>query len=305
LKRKVFEYHLLLHLVVLIYGFTGILGKLITLQSTVLVVYRMAIAVFTISVYFAIRKQSIRMGMMQIAKNSLIGIMVGTHWILFFESIKQSTVAITMVCLATAPFFVSFIEPIVFRRALRVYESALGILAVLALGLIFRVEPGYETGILLGISASLAAAVFTVVNGRFMQQGSDASLVAFYQLLSGLISVSVYSLCTTPLNAGAWSLYGLDWFYVSVLGSVCTAFAYIAAIKVMKVLSPFTTMLTINLEPIYAIVMALAIFGESEIMSIGFYVGALVILATIVGNVMIKRRLSPETGLLPSQTEGI
>lgn len=281
--------HLLLHLVVVIFGFTGVLGKLISIDSAPLVSYRLAIAVAAIGVYLAWRKSALKMPRRALLLTLSTGVIVAIHWTFFFESIKQSTVSIALVCLSTGTFFTSLIEPVLFRRAVRLYEILLGMSALLGILFVFRFESGYQVGIVYGLIASFLGALFTVINGKLVGR-YDAATLSFYELSAGLASLMVYLLVIERAGFETFVLSPSDAVYLLLLGVVCTAFAFLASIQVMRTLSPFTVVLAINLEPIYGIVLALLIFGDSEFMSPGFYVGAGVILLSIWANAMIRRR---------------
>lgn len=281
--------HALLHVVVLIFGFTGILGKLISVGSAPLVWYRMLIAVAAIGVYLAWRKVPLRLPREGVRWTVITGLIVAAHWTCFFESIKQSTVSIALVCLSTGTFFTSLIEPVIFRRGLRLYEMLLGVLTVFGIFFVFRFESGYKIGILYGLLASLLGALFTVINGKLVGL-YDSRTISLYELTSGFGGLSAYLLLVARPGLDALALSRSDLGYLLVLGVVCTAFAFIGSIHVMRALSPFTVVLTINLEPIYGILLALLMFGESEYMTPGFYAGAGVILFSIWANAIIKRR---------------
>lgn len=281
--------HALLHVVVLIFGFTGILGKLISVESAPLVWYRMLIAVAAIGVYLAWRRTPMRLPREGVRWTVITGLIVAVHWICFFESIKQSTVSIALVCLSTGTFFTSLIEPVIFRRGLRPYEMLLGMLTVFGIFFVFRFESGYKIGILYGLAASLLGALFTVINGKLVVL-YDSRTISLYELASGFVGVSAYLLLMARPGLDALALSRSDLGFLLLLGVVCTAFAFVGSIHVMRSLSPFTVVLTINLEPIYGILLALLIFGESEYMTPGFYVGAGVILLSIWANAVMKRR---------------
>lgn len=280
----------MLHLVVLIFGFTGVLGRLISVGSVLLVWYRMLIAVVTIALYLILLRVPLRLPREAAYKTIFVGLIVAVHWTFFFESIKQSTVSITLICLSTGTLFTSLIEPIVFRRALRLYEISLGAFTVLGILFVFRFEPGYTTGIVYGLIASFLGALFTVLNGKLVAR-HDARSISLYELASGFACLSLLLVVDGSSNWAALQLSLSDIGYLLILGIVCTAFAFVGSVHVMRSLSPFTVVLTINLEPIYGILLALLIFRESEFMAPGFYAGAAVILGSIWANALIKRRI--------------
>ena len=290
------RYQRLLHLVVFIFGFTAILGKLITLRAEVLVWYRLLIAVAGIGVYLLLRRQPLRLTVRQLSATAATGLLIGAHWVLFFSAIKLANISITLICLSISPFIVAFIEPLAFGRRVRPYEVIFGVLAVLGLMFIFRIESGYRTGMIIALCATVLSSLFVVINAILVRHHA-ASLISFYELIGALVGLSLYLLwMETP--AEWFRLSGADLGWLLALGLLCTAFAYIAAVEVMRILSPYTVMLTVNLEPVYGIILALLIFGDTEYMSPGFYGGAGIVLLTILGNALIKQRESkgPQPG---------
>ncbi len=280
---------MLLHLVVLVFGFTGILGKLISVGSAPLVWYRMLIAVVAIGMYLMWARVPMRLPREGVRWTVVVGLIVAAHWTFFFESIKQSTVSIALVCLSTGTLFTSLIEPVIFRRGVRLYEMLLGVFTVFGILFVFRFESVYTIGIVYGLVASFLGAVFTVLNGKLVGR-YDSRSISLYELASGFCALSVYLLFVARPGWDALAVSRSDLAYLLILGVVCTGFAFVGSVHVMRALSPFTVVLTINLEPIYGIVLALLLFGESEYMSPGFYAGGAVILLSIWANALIKRR---------------
>jgi len=280
--------------VVLIFGFTGVLGRLISVGSVALVWYRMLIAAVAIALYLLLIRVPLRLPRDAAYKTVFVGLIVAVHWTFFFESIKQSTVSITLVCLSTGTLFTSVIEPIVFRRGLRLYEILLGAFTVVGILFVFRFESGYTTGIVYGLIASFLGALFTVINGKLVAR-HDARSISLYELASGFLCLSLFLVMDGHSSWASMQLTFSDAGYLLILGIVCTAFAFVGGVHVMRALSPFTVVLAINLEPIYGILLALLVFGESEFMAPGFYAGAAVILASIWANAVIKRRSAVRT----------
>lgn len=279
--------HLLLHFIILIWGFTGILGKLITLPSGPLVWYRMLIACAGIGVYLFVS------GPKQIPKIKnmllyiLVGFVVAAHWITFFESIKVSTVSIALACLSSTTLFVAFLEPIFYKRKIVWHEVLLGLVVIIGLGLIFNFEPKYHLGIGLAILSAFLAAVFGTVNG-ILVRNDKSKIISFYEMLGGVIGITIYFLSSQKFEVFTTLPTFADLIYLLILGLICTAFAFVVSVEVLKYLSPFTVTISINMEPIYAIILALLFFGEEEKMTVGFYLGAGLILATIFTNAYLK-----------------
>lgn len=281
--------YLHLHLIVFIWGFTAILGRLITLDALPLVWFRMLFAVVFIFVYIRIKKIPIAISQKVILKFLVAGLIIALHWFTFFRAIKVSNVSITLACLSTGAFFTSLIEPIFFGKKIVWYEIFFGLIVVFGLSIIFNVEGHYTEGILLALTSAFLSASFAVINSKFVKE-YDPTVISFYELSGGVLFFSVFLLFTNSFNAEFFQLTTSDFVYLLILSSVCTAYAFIASTAVMKFLTPYTVMLTINLEPIYGIILAVLIFKDKEQMSPAFYVGALIILITVILNGIIKSR---------------
>lgn len=283
-----FKNYLHLHILVLIAGFTAILGELITITAIPLVWFRMVIASVLMFLYIKIAKIKLKVKRKSIVKLSIAGIIIAAHWITFFAAIDAANVSIALSMFSTGAFFASIIEPIVYKRKIIWYEILLGVLVILGVFIITQSEIKYLTGIILGISSAFFSSLFAVLNGSFLKQHS-ATVISFYEFLSGVVFITLYLL----IFKGGFSVEFFnipinDYIYLFILASVCTAYAFIAAVYVMKVISPYTVVLTYNLEPIYGIVIALLLFPEKEKMSPYFYYGAIVIITTVLLNVILK-----------------
>jgi drug/metabolite transporter (DMT)-like permease len=281
--------YLLLHLIVLIWGFTAILGALITLDAISLVWYRMLLAVICIAVYFLWKKKSFKVDRKGLVKFFFTGFVIALHWVFFFKAIKVSNVSVALVTMSTGAFFAALIEPIFFKRKINTLEIFLGLLVIGGLFVIFNFDSQYKSGIIYALIASFLGALFAVLNGVFIKKYT-AEIISFYQLFFGVVVITIYLLFKNSFSVSFFQIPTSDWLYLLVLSSICTAYAFIASIAVMKYLSPYTVMLTINLEPIYAIVLALCIFGDEELMSNTFYIGAFIVLSVVLLNGIIKNR---------------
>lgn len=287
-ENKIKNYALL-HFIVFIWGFTAILGALISIDAIPLVWYRMLLAAIFIFIYFIITKKSFRVDRKALLKFALIGCIIAMHWIAFFKAIKVSTVSIALVTMSTGALFTSLIEPIFYKRKIKSIELVLGLLVVIGLYIIFNFESQYTLGIIIALISALLASTFAVLNGLAVRT-HDPNVISFYQLLFGAGFISVYLVFTGGFDAQFFELSNLDWFYMLILSSICTAFAFIVSVKVMKFLSPYTVMLTLNLEPVYAIVLALIIFGEKEQMKPGFYLGGTIVIFVVLLNGLLKNK---------------
>jgi len=282
--------YLHLHFLVFIAGFTAILGELITIDAVSLVWYRMVIAIVLMFVFILFMKIPLKKSPKTIAKFSIAGIFIALHWITFFESINQANISIALAMFSTGAFFASLIEPLFFKRRLIWYEIVFGIFVILGVVLITSTEFKYINGIILGILSALLSTLFAVINGLFIEK-HNASVISFYEFISGIVCISIFILFFKDgFSIEYFSISANDWIYLLILGSVCTAYAFIAAVYVMKHISPYTVVLTYNLEPIYGIVLAVILFPDEEIMSSQFYIGALLIISTVILNGILKNR---------------
>lgn len=289
-----FKSYLLLHLIVFIWGFTAILGALISLDALPLVWWRMSLAVLFIIIYVLVKKISLKIPKKTLLAFLFAGLIIALHWLTFFKAIKVSNVSITLACLSTGAFFTSILEPLLFGKKIVWYEVLFGLIVVAGLYIIFNVELDYVYGILLALTSAFLSALFTVINAKFTKEYMP-SVISFYELLGGVVFLSIYLLFSNGFSNEFFTLSISDFGWLMLLASICTAYAFIASVKVMKYLSPYTVMLTINLEPVYGIILAVLLFKDAERMSPMFYVGAAIILTTVVLNGIIKKRLKLET----------
>ncbi|PIA81357.1 permease [Gaetbulibacter sp. 4G1] len=277
-----------LHFLVFIAGFTGVLGELITISAIPLVWFRMVMASILMLVYIKIAKVKLRVSIKSIVKFSFAGIIIALHWITFFGAIDESNISITLAMFSTGAFFASFIEPIIYRRAVVWYEILFGIIVIIGVFVITQSEIKYLNGIILGITSAFLSSLFAVLNGDFLKQHT-ATVISFYEFISGVIFISIYiQLFGSGFSVDFFNLIPSDFGYLFILASICTAYAFIASVYVMKLISPYTVILTYNLEPIYGILLAILVFPEKEKMTPEFYYGAIIIIATVMLNAILK-----------------
>ena len=279
--------YLHLHVIVFIWGFTAILGKLISLEALDLVWYRMLFASVIMTFVVLFNKEKMKVPFNVLVGFIVSGIIIAAHWLTFYQAIKVSNVSITLACLSTGAFFASILEPIFYKRKVIWYELLFGLIVVVGLGIIFNVETKFKTGIYLAVTSAFLSALFSVINGKYAKE-YDPNVISLYELSSGVFFLSIYLFFAGSFTPAFFSLSVNDLIWLFLLSSICTAYAFSASVKVMKFLSPFTVMLTINLEPIYGIILALLIFKDGEEMTPLFYVGALIILATVIANGIVK-----------------
>lgn len=284
-----------LHFIVFIWGFTAILGKLISIDSLPLVLYRMLLATLFIFFYVSVFRFRLKVDKRALAWLVFGGIVVACHWVTFFYAIKISTVSVALAMMSTGAFFTALLEPILFQRKIIAYEIVFGILVILGLVLIFRVESTYTYGMIVALISALLASIFSLVNGKLVKNHKP-SVISFYELGIGVLFLTSVLVLRGSFSYEFFELNLKDWMYLLVLALVCTAYAFIASIKVMRILTPYTVMLTTNLEPVYGILLAWFIFGSEEQMNPLFYLGALIILMTVILNGILKYRAGIKLG---------
>ncbi|RCH56437.1 EamA family transporter [Mucilaginibacter hurinus] len=270
---------LILHFTVFVWGFTGILGALITVQAMHLVWYRVIIATASLFIYFISSNINFRLNKRSLLTLIFTGAIVGGHWILFFAAIKLSTVSVTLVCLSSLTLFTAVLEPLVGNKRISKLEILAGILIIAGIFIIFKFESQYTKGIICGLASALLASIFSIINS-YQVKKHEAPVVAFYELSGVCIWLSFYFLLTGGFNK-SMLLSNADIFYLVVLGTVCTAVAYVAGVSVMRELSAFRVALITNLEPIYGIALAFLFLDDMQKLTAGFWLGAGILLTTI------------------------
>ena len=289
--------YLHLHFIVFIWGFTAVLGALISIDAIPLVWFRMSIASLLILVWVGYKKIPLKYTPKTMAVFLLCGLIIAAHWLTFFGAIKVANVSVTLAIMATGSFFTAILEPIYYKRKVIWYELLFGLIVILGLYIIFQVEGDYTWGILLALTSAFLSALFSVINGKLATQ-YNASAISFYELFFGVACITIYLLGSGSFDASFFTLSQADWGYLFILASACTAYAFIASVHVMKWISPYTVMLTINMEPVYGILLALLILGDSENMGPQFYYGAAIILATVIANGITKNRTKKKSKIV-------
>lgn len=278
-----------LHIIVFLWGFTAILGKLIHAEADALVFFRMLFAAIFLYIYIRfIQKESLQVQKKLMFQLIGIGGLMAIHWLSFFYSIKISNVSIALSCLSLSTLFAALIEPLVFKRKVDWTEVIIGIVIVICISLIFNAELKYKLGIIAGIICALFGTLFSVFNGRLFGKTSSGNII-FYEIFGGWALISLFFLFTGQIFTFHEISYR-DLALLTLLASVFTAFPMLESVKLMKFISPFTLILTVNLEPVYGIILAFFIFGESEHMSPVFYIASVVMILSIFANGILKAR---------------
>lgn len=278
-----------LHLMVVILGLTGVFGKLISLDSIHLVWYRMGIAFVSLAVFLAFKKQ-----LFSVTKKDFFGILgvgalVTFHWLCFFESIKVSTVSVAVVCLATSSLFSALIEPLFFKRKLLSYEVIMGVIVLLALAFVMGTETQYFWGYFYGIMAAFLGTLFTLFNAKYINK-VGAAQITMIEMLSGVIIISGILVFQEDYTVFTSTISMTDFSYLIILGTLCTAMVFVWLTEIMRYITPYSLIMAINLEPIYSIVLALLIFGDTELMSTSFYIGSCVIIGIVFLEGFLKNK---------------
>lgn len=278
-----------LHMIVFLWGFTAILGKLIESNAQALTFYRMLFAAIFLFIFIRfVKKESIKVSKKLFIQLSAIGGFMAFHWLCFFYSIKVSNVSIALSCLSLSTLFASILEPIIFKRKVDISEVIMGVVIVICMGLIFKTEFQYKEGIFYGILTALFGTVFSVFNGKIFGKTSSGNII-FYEIFSGFFILTAFFLLSGQIFQIS-EISTRDLTLVVILASVFTAFPMLESVNLMKYISPFTLILTVNLEPVYGIILAFFIFGESEQMSPIFYGASLIMILAIVVNGVLKSR---------------
>jgi drug/metabolite transporter (DMT)-like permease len=280
---------LILHFTVFIWGFTSILGKLISISAVPLVWYRVLIAMASLFLYFKFNKTAFKISRHAFLKLFFTGALVGGHWILFFASIKLSTVPVTLVCLSSITLFTAILEPVINKKHISKLEIIAGLLIITGIFLIFKFEIQYTKGIITGLASALFASLFSIINSRQVKNNA-AQIIAFYELAGAFFWISLYLFFTGGFN-DSMLLKHADIGYLLLLGTICTSLAYVAGVSVMRGLSAFRVALVTNLEPVYGILMSFLFFGDMDKMNTGFWAGALIVLSTIFLFPMAKKQI--------------
>ena len=277
------------HFIVFIFGFTAILGSLISISSLSLVWYRMLIAVICLLIILPLLKKKLIISKSLFFKLLFCGILISLHWVFFFKAIKSSNVSITLSILSLGAFMTSFLEPLFYKKKIIFYEVFLGLLVVLGTAIIFKTQFKYMEGIIYSLISVIFSVLFTLINGKLVGQASSYT-ISLYELLGGFITLSFILILSNDFNAELFILKNNDFLWLLILGTICTAYAFVVSVDVMKHLSPYSLMLSINMEPVYGILLASLFLNESKNMSYQFYIGFSFIFLAVVLNGILKIR---------------
>lgn len=278
------------HFIVFIFGFTSILGALISIEALPLVWYRMLIASIVLGFFLLFnKKKTFLIAARHWWSLFLAGFLIALHWGAFFQAIKMVGISPTLAMLSSGALMTAVLEPLFYQRKFLLYELVFGLMALGGMLIIFNASPNDWIGMFVALAATFLGVLFTLVNGKLIENNSSTA-ITFYEMTIGFFIISIYFLLSETMYKDFFVISSSDGLWLFLLGTVCTAYAITGAIAVMRELNPFTIMLIINMEPLYGILLALMIFGESELMSTGFYLGLIIILLAIISNSIIKFR---------------
>jgi drug/metabolite transporter (DMT)-like permease len=298
MKKAFFQ----LHIAVFLAGFTGVLGRLITLNEAVLVWYRMMITCMVLWALLLFRKRKPAASRKLFLQASSVGFILALHWVTFYAGIKISNVSTALVCLSAMGFFTAILEPIMLRRPFDFIEVLLGLLAIAGISIVFHFDPHYKTGIIISLFSALLASIFPVLNRQILQK-MDAETATRYQLSGGFLFITILMpvyLYYFPVSRLLPSLS--DWGWLLVLGIICTVLAYDLFMKALQKIPAFTVNLSYNLEPIYGVAMAFLIYREDKEVSPGFYYGFCLIITAVVLQTLRLSKISGIRNVARSKT---
>jgi drug/metabolite transporter (DMT)-like permease len=288
--------HVLLQLTVVLWGFTAILGHLISIHAVPLVWYRIAFVVPMLVVTIPLRGHSLRAPARSVWRAAVVGAFIGVHWLCFYGSIKQAGIAIAVLTLSTLAFFTAVIEPIVFRRRFDVGELVIGAVVVVGVALLVQLEGHPDPlGVALGFGSAFFSAIFGVLNGKLAPHEPPMRLL-LHEMLAAFVVVSLPFAFAPGEMVAPWQLSGADIGWLAVLALCCTVVPQVWALIVLRTLSPFTIAVCVNLETVYALILGAVLFPTTEKLSPKFYVGAAILLGLVVLNGV--RRASREPGAI-------
>ena len=279
-----------LHTAVFLFGFTGILGQLIELNSNILVWHRLWMAALGMLAYVLVIGKWRMLTAKEIMRITAVSSVIVVHWLLFYGSIKLASVSVAMICLSTIALFTAILDPLIHRKPVAKAELALSVFAVLGVALMAEDQKQHILGIVVGLASAFFSALFTVLNKNLVDR-YDSRLLSFYELFTGFLLLCILlPIVNLMMPLGKWTPSGSDWMYLALLSFFCTVIAFNLSLSSLRFLSPFTVNLSINLEPVYGIALAFWVFKEYRELGTGFYLGAGIILFSVLADAFWKQR---------------
>lgn len=282
--------YLKLHIAVILSGFTGIFGKLISLNEGLLVWYRTFFSAIILFFLIKLTRTLVQINIREKLNIAKIGFFIAIHWAFFYASIKYSSISIGVVCYCLTSFFTAIFEPLINKNKLVFSQFVFSVITLFGISLIFHFDSSYHTGILLGCVSSAFAALYTIYNERLVKT-YDSKIINYYQMIGGTICLGIlmpFYLIFFPVTSLIPN--GSDFFYLILLSLFCTVGLYVLFAEALKKIPAFTTNLTFNLEPIYAIILAFVFFNEGKEMSKSFYLGLFFVMTSVILQTIISLR---------------
>lgn len=290
MKENRFRSVIHFHFIVFIFGFTSIIGALISWDAITIVWYRMIFASIILLIFMLFTNSGItKINSKKIPSLTLAGFLIASHWIAFFKSVKLVGVSPTLAMLSTGAIITAFLEPIFYKRKILIYEIIFGTIAMIGTLIIFKSTPEDFFGMSVALLATVLGVFYTLINGKLINEYS-ATILNFYEMTIGALFISTYMFYSGEFNKFFFQFSVNDFLWILILSSICTAYAITKSISLIKVLNPYSIMLILNMEPIYGIMLALVIFGQNELMNLNFYLGLVLIMIAILSNFIYKSR---------------
>lgn len=282
--------YLILHIAVLLAGFTGIFAKLISLNEFPLVWFRILfstiILFFVLKLFNVVRLASTK----EAFKIARVGLLITIHWLFFYASIKYSNISIGVVCYCLTSFFTAIFEPLLNKKKFSAVQLLLSALTLFGISLIFHFDTSYQLGIILGVVSSAFAALYTIYNERLVRS-YDSKLINYYQMVGGLVGLTLLLPVYFYLFPDVRFVPNVaDTIYLILLALFCTVGLYVLFAETLKKLSAFTVNLSFNLEPIYAIIIAFLFFKEGKEVNVSFYIGLAFVIVSVVLQSLLSMR---------------
>ncbi len=278
-----------LHTIILLWGFTPVLGKLISLQALDLVWYRLLISGITIYIFARWKGISLKIPPKAFFEILGMGVIVGIHWYTFYHAIKVSNVSVTMAGFSTVTLFGSLLQPLILKKPFFWADLIYGVVIGAGLIIILNFEKFYALGIFYGVISAFTAAIFGIYNGKLIQKHNPITITIVEFIGAFLLLTILIGLFGKNPNVFLLPV-AVDWFWLMVLSILCTTIAFTWGIYILKQFSPLTVIITNNLEPVYGIVFSVLLFGSSEYMSLQFYIGAAIILLGVFTYPFIQKK---------------
>ncbi len=285
-----------LHLCVLLWGFTAILGKLITLPTGALVVWRMGLVAALLALWPRVWRGIDAISRVQILRYAAIGVVIALHWLAFYGSIRLANASVAVGCVALGSVFAAILEPLITGRPHERAELLLGLLVIPGMALLVGGVPlSMYVGVAVGVLSALLAALFAALNKRYATDDPPEA-VTLIQMTAGAVAIALGASVVFGVDQTLRRPDATDLGWLLVLAVVCTLLPFMLWLQALRHVSAFTTQLTLNLEPVYAIVLAALLFHEYRQLTPSFYVGVAVIIATVFLQPWLTARLQRPAG---------